>query len=92
MAVVDNNHNVSLNLQGSDDLAKFDPSTAKWTFYSWPLRGTSTRALHILDRNGVLQLTALYYNANRVGRMVVRTRQDVEALKTQVQTMASTRP
>ena len=92
MAVVDNSHNVWMNLQGSDDIAKFDPATTKWTFYSWPLRGTSTRGFHILDRNGMLQLTALYYDANRVGRMVVRTRQDVDALKTQVQTMASTRP
>src|SRR5580704_4276198 len=91
MAVVDNSHNVWMNLQGSDDIAKFDPKAEKWTLYSWPLRGTSTRALHVLDRNGMLQLTVLFHDANRVGRMVVRTREEMEALKTQVQTMASAR-
>jgi hypothetical protein len=81
MAVVDNSHNVWMNLQGSDDIAKFDPKSSQWTFYSWPNRGTASRGFHILDRGGVLQLTAIFFDASVAGRMVFRTKQDVDALE-----------
>jgi streptogramin lyase len=90
MAVVDSAHNVWMNLQGSDYVARFEPKTEKWTLFSWPLRGTSTRAFHISDQNGQVQLSAMFYNANRVGRMVIRSKQDIQALKARAQqTVAS---
>ncbi len=42
IAVVDNSHNVGMNLQGSDEVARFSPTTEKCTFCSCPLRGVST--------------------------------------------------
>jgi len=81
MAAVDSRGNVWMNLQNSDDLAKFDPKTEKWTFYSWPTRGTSPRGLHLMDRNGTLQLSITYWNASRVARMVIRTPDQVDALR-----------
>ena len=90
MGMVDSAHNVWMNLQGSDYVARFDPKTEKWTLFSWPIRGTSTRALHMAERNGQIQLTAMFYNASRAGRMVIRSRQDIQALKARVeQTVAS---
>jgi streptogramin lyase len=90
MAVVDNAHNVWMNLQGSDYVARFEPKTEKWTLFAWPLRGTSTRAFHISDQNGQVQLSAMFYDANRVGRMVIRTKQDIQGLKARAQqTVAS---
>jgi streptogramin lyase len=81
MAVIDNSHNVWMNLQGSDEVAKFDPNSNQWTFYSWPNRGTGSRGFHILDRGGVVQLTAIFFDASVAGNMVIRTKQDVDALK-----------
>ena len=90
MAMVDSSHNVWMNLQGSDYVARFEPKTEKWTLFSWPIRGTSTRALHLTERNGQVQLTAMFYNASRAGRMVIRSKQDIQALKARAeQTMAS---
>ena len=74
-----------------DDLAKFDPKTEKWTFYSWPSRGTGLRDFHLAERGGVLQVSGAYFNANRVARMVIRTKRDVEALKAQDSDRASRR-
>jgi streptogramin lyase len=91
MPGIDKSHNVWMSLQNTDDIAKFDPQTGKWTFYTWPSRGTGLRTFHLVERDGVLQLAGAYFNANRVSRMVVRTRKDVAALKTQVQEMARAR-
>lgn len=90
MGMVDSAHNVWMNLQGSDYVARFDPKTEKWTLFSWPIRGTSTRALHMAERNGQIQLTAMFYNASRAGRMVIRSKQEIQALKARAeQTVAS---
>jgi streptogramin lyase len=89
MAGVDSRGNVWMNLQNSDDLAKFDPKTEKWTFYSWPTRGTSPRGLHLMDRDGTLQLSVTYWNASRVARMVIRTTEQVDALRNQALSVAT---
>jgi streptogramin lyase len=85
MAVVDSHHNVWTNLQNSDSIAKFDPKTTKWTLYNWPARGTQTRALHMVDRDGVLQLSGLSVDGGRVARMVIRSLADLQALRLQTQ-------
>jgi streptogramin lyase len=85
MAVVDNDHNVWINLQNSDSIARFDPKTTKWTLYNWPSRGTQTRALHIMHRDGVLQFSGLSVDGGRVARMVIRTHADLQALRLQTQ-------
>jgi streptogramin lyase len=81
MAVIDNSHNVWMNLQNGDELAKFDPSSKQWTLYSWPNRGTSSRGLHILDRGGVVQASITYFDSSAAARMVMRTKESIEALK-----------
>ena len=40
--------------------------------------------------DGQVELTAMFYNANRAGRMVMRSKQDIQALKARAdQTVAS---
>jgi streptogramin lyase len=81
MAAVDASHNVWVSFQGGDEVGKFDPKTEKWTaLYSWPSRGTDLRHLGLVDHNGIVQVVGAYYNAARVGRMVMRTERDVQAL------------
>lgn len=81
MAPVDANHNVWVSFQGGDEVGKFDPRTEEWTLYSWPSRGTSLRNLGLVEQNGVVQVIGAYFNASRVGRMVMRTESDLEALR-----------
>lgn len=85
MAAVDSRHNVWVSFQGGDEVGKFDPKTEKWTLYSWPSRGTDLRHLGLVDHNGVVQVVGAYYNAARVGRMVLRTERDVQALRVRAQ-------
>jgi streptogramin lyase len=82
MAVVDNSHNVWMNLLGTDEFVKFDPKNSQWTFYSWPNRGTGTRGFHVVERGGVLQVSAAFFDASTVAKAVFRTKEDIETLKT----------
>ena len=86
MAAVDDSHNVWISLHGGDEVVKFDPKTERWSFYAWPSRGTGLRNLAVVNRNGVLQIIGAYFNGNRVGRMVMRTQKDLQALQTRVHT------
>ena len=81
MAAVDAGHNVWVSFLGGDEVGKFDPKTEKWTLYSWPTRGTALRHLGMVDHNGVVHVIGAYFNAARIGRMVMRTERDVQALR-----------
>ena len=81
MAAVDSSHNVWVSFLNGDEVGKFDPKTEKWTLYSWPSRGTALRHLGLVDHNGVVQVVGAYFNAARIGRMVMRTQRDVQALR-----------
>jgi hypothetical protein len=39
----------------------------------------------VVDHNGVVQVVGAYYNGARVGRMVMRTAKDMQALRMRVQ-------
>ena len=85
MAAVDSSHNVWVSFLGGDEVGKFDPRTEEWTLYSWPSRGTALRNLGMVDHNGIVQIVGAYFNAARVGRMVMRTERDMQALRTRAQ-------
>jgi streptogramin lyase len=89
MAGVDSGGSVWMNLQNSDGVAKFDPKAEQWTFYSWPSRGTSPRGLRLMDSGGTLQLGVVYWNGSRAARMVIRTQDEVNALRQQARTGAA---
>ena len=85
MAAIDTSHNAWVSFTNADEVGKFDPTTEKWTMYSWPSRGTDLRHLGMVDHNGVVQVIGAYYTSARVGRMVMRTEQDVQTLRARVQ-------
>jgi hypothetical protein len=39
----------------------------------------------LVDHNGVVQVVGAYFNAARVGRMVMRTEKDVQTLRARAQ-------
>ena len=80
-AAVDSTHQVWVTFQNSDEMGRFDPNTGAWTMYSWPTKGMAQRQNHMLERDGVLQFVSASSPAHRVGRMVIRSERDVQALR-----------
>ena len=78
MAGVDSNRNVWVSLQGGDEVAKLDRATGQWSFYAWPSRGTGLRNLAVVNRDGRVEIVGAYFNAARIGRMVMRTRAELQ--------------
>jgi virginiamycin B lyase len=82
---VDKNHNVWTNLWSTDAVAKFDPATSKWTLFDLPTRGTETRYISLLEKDGKLQVITPYSRARKVAVMTFRSEADLAALKSQAE-------
>lgn len=83
-AAVDSKHQVWVTFQNSDEMGRFDPNTGNWTMFSWPSKGMAQRQNHMLERDGVLQFVSASGPSHRVGRMVMRSEKDVQALRARV--------
>jgi streptogramin lyase len=64
---------------------KFDPTTSKWSEYPLPTLGAETRYISMVERDGKMEIILPYSRARRVARMTFRTKEDLQALKQQVQ-------
>ncbi len=81
---VDKGHNVWTNLWSTDKVAKFDPAANKWTLFDLPTRGTESRYISVLEREGQpLQVVVPYSRGRKVGVLTPRSEADIAALKTQ---------
>jgi streptogramin lyase len=81
---IDQNHNVWTNLWSTDAVARLDPSTNKWTLFDLPNRGTETRHISLLERDGQpMQVIIPYSRTRKVAVMTVRTEAEIAALKTE---------
>jgi streptogramin lyase len=79
-AVVDSKGRVWVTFQNSDELGRFDPPTGSWTIYSYPTKGMAQRQNHMYEKDGLLQFISASGASHRVGKMVMRSAQDVQAL------------
>jgi streptogramin lyase len=84
-AAVDKDHNVWINLMNSDEVIKYDPKTSKWTEYPFPTLGAEARYVSLLERDGKVEVILPYSRARRVARMTPRSKEEIQALKQQVQ-------
>jgi len=81
--VVDSHHDVWTNLWSTDQVAKYDPSAKKWTLYDLPTRGTETRFVSVLEKDGHEQVTLPYSRTRKVAVMTFRSEADIAAAKQQ---------
>jgi streptogramin lyase len=82
---VDKAHNVWTNLWSTDKVAKYDPSSGQWTLFDLPTRGTESRHISLLERDGQpLQVIIPYERARKVGVLTPRTEAELQALKARV--------
>jgi virginiamycin B lyase len=80
---VDQNHNVWGNLWTSDQIAKYDPASNKWTMFELPVRGTEIRHVSLMEHDGKTQVVVPVYRSSQMGVMTVRSDAEIAALKTQ---------
>lgn len=83
-AMVDSKSRVWVTFQNSDEIGRFDETTNTWTMYSFPTKGMAQRQNHIYERNGELAFTVASGPSTRVGKMVIRSAQEVAALREKV--------
>jgi len=82
---VDKQHNVWTNLWSTDKVAKYDPSTDKWTLFDLPTRGTESRHISLLERSGQpMRVIVPYERGRKVAVMTPRSEAEMKALKARV--------
>ena len=83
--VIDKNHVVWVNMMNNDSVGRFDPATEKWTEYMLPTHGAETRHISVNDREYPPTVVVPYERTSKMGRLQFRTREQLQALKDQVQ-------
>jgi hypothetical protein len=68
----------------TDRIARYNPTTAQWTFFDTPVRGTEIRhvSLHELPSEDTKVTVPLYRNS-KMGAMTLRIDSEIAALKAQ---------
>jgi len=84
-ATVDKDHNVWVNAMNADEVLRFNPTTSEWTEFPLPTLGAETRYMSLLEQDGSMQVILPYSRTRKVARMTFRSRQEIQALKVQVQ-------
>jgi streptogramin lyase len=88
-AVVDRNHDVWVNLTNGDSVARFDPRTEQWAEFPLPGRGINLRHISLDERDGVTRVIVGYTRNSKIARMQIRSKEELQALKTQVQELSA---
>ncbi len=82
---VDKGHNVWTNLWSTDKVAKYDPSTDQWTLFELPNRGTESRHISLLERDGQpMRVVVPYERTRKVGVITPRSEAELAAVKKRV--------
>ena len=83
--VVDKAHGAWTNLWSTDQIAKYDPVGGKWTLFDLPTRGTETRYIGLLEKEGQpMQLVIPYSRLRKIAVMSPRSEADIAKLKASV--------
>ena len=82
---VDKGHNVWTNLWSTDQIAKYDSTAGKWTVFDLPTRGTESRYISLLEKDGKLEVAVPYSRTRKVAVMTVRSESDLQALKSRAE-------
>src|ERR1700730_8706507 len=82
-AVPDKKQNVWAPLWTTDQIAKYDSKTGKWTMFDLPTRGTEVRIGSLLERGDDLQVVFAYARSSKIAVLSVRSEADMAAAKAQ---------
>jgi DNA-binding beta-propeller fold protein YncE len=82
---VDSGHNVWTNLWSTDQIAKYDSIAGKWTIFELPTRGSESRHISTLEKDGKVRVAIPYSRTRKVAVMTVRSESELQALKSQTE-------
>jgi len=82
-ATVDSGHNVWAPMWTTDQIAKYDPASGKWTIFDLPTRGTEVRIASLLERGDKKEVVMALPRASKVAVLSVRSEAELAALKAQ---------
>jgi streptogramin lyase len=80
---VDTKHNVWGNLWTNDQVVKYDPSSAKWTTFEMPVRGSESRHISVYERDGTTKVELPTYRSHQMFVLTLRSDADIAAVKAQ---------
>ncbi|MFL6974673.1 MAG: carboxypeptidase regulatory-like domain-containing protein, partial [Xanthobacteraceae bacterium] len=80
---VDSKHNVWGNLWTNDQVVKYDPSTATWTTFEMPVRGSESRHISVYERDGTTKVVLPTYRSHQMFVLTLRSEADIAAVKAQ---------
>jgi streptogramin lyase len=78
-AIPDREHNVWASMWTTDQIAKYEPATGKWTLFDLPTRGTEVRIISLLEKPDLKELVFAYARSSKVAVMTFRSEADVKA-------------
>ena len=79
---VDKTHGAWTNLWSTDQVTRYDPATDKWTLFDLPTRGTETRYIALLEKEGQpMQVVIPYSRLRKIAVMAPRSEADIAILK-----------
>jgi streptogramin lyase len=78
-AIPDDEHNVWASMWTTDQIAKYEPATGKWTLFDLPTRGTEVRIISLLEKRDAKELVFAYPRSNKVAVMTFRSEAEVKA-------------
>jgi len=79
----DSAHNVWTNTWSADAVMRYNPTAQQWTRFDMPTRGTETRYVDTLTRDGKMQVALPSYRVHAVWVMTFRSQDEIDALKKQ---------
>jgi streptogramin lyase len=69
----------------TDQVARFDPATSKWTLFDLPSRGTEVRYISLDERDGKTNVILPYSRTSKIAVMTPRSEAEIAALKAKAQ-------
>jgi streptogramin lyase len=82
-AVPDKHQNVWAPLWTTDQIAKYDSKSSRWTMFDLPTRGTEVRIGALLENGDDLKVVFAYARSSKIAVLAVRSEADMAALKSQ---------
>ena len=80
---VDSKHNAWTNLWTTDQVMRYDPEKKEWTAFDLPTRGTETRYISLLEKDGKMNVVMPFYRPNKLAVMTLRSEAELADLKKQ---------
>ena len=78
---VDKTHNAWTNLWTTDQIARYEPASGKWTLFDLPGRGTEARYISLLEQEGKMQVVVPYSRTSKIAVISFRSEADIQAAK-----------